>query len=506
MKKKKKTTLSVRRALNNKIILKLSIIIIIFIIVIVFFIINNRQKDNLNNNSQYYIGNLYSANQAANMLDHYTSENAVISPLNVNSTLAILYNGTDNNTNKELKKYFRSTSNEVNKQLTTKLKNFINEDKITNEYTELYEEYIQKIEDSKYHNLTSSTIKLLSTSEKRTLQELLEKINLIHDYLNNKNDLSIKYIEDYKITDDVITNEYTLESLLIKVLDDYETYSINNKIVNYHELFVSNDLDTINENYLDDLSQYNTSITHLDLTDSLNTSSYINDKIKETTDNNISRVIEPKDINSQNLMINSFYFNYEWANSISSNNVKNEEFYELNGDISQVEMMYSKESKYLENNVARGFIKDFQNGQYSYVGILPKSEGDFTLSSLNLDSLLQSVKEEDITIGLPKYSLSSEVPIVDLLKDQNISEVFTSKANFTKITDQDFSLTKNIQATYFQIGEKGTYQSEIRVTNFESYTEEEDEKKIILNRPFCFLVINNETEDILLIGKIKTFN
>lgn len=512
MKKKQKPILSARRELNNKIIFKTSIIIIALIIIIIaiMFILNNyNAKNQLVGEARYYTGKLFTANQAANMLDTINNnENIVISPLNINSSLALLYNGSDNNTNKELKKYFNNSSSKINSIMLSKLSSFKNENKKSNDFTELYEEYIKDLEAKKYHNLNSSTIRLLSNSEKKELQELLEKINLVYNRLNNKNNVTLKYIKNYSLTDEVITNEYTLETLLNETLDNYETYSINNKIINYHELYFDDSLEEkdINEDYLTILKDYNTNITFLDLKNIEESVTYINEKIQKITDNHLNRIVEKSDFPSDNIMINSLYFNYEWDKIISSNNVRNEEFYELDGNINQVEMMYSKETRYLENNNARGFIKDFQDKKYSYVGILPKKEGDFSLSSLNLDSLLTQEKEENITIGLPKYSLRTEVSLNKLIEEQNIKELFSKNANYSKITDKDLYLSESIQKIYLEIGEKGTVSSSIQLNNLDSYTEEEDEKKIVFNRPFCFLIINNETNDIILAGKIVTFN
>lgn len=463
--------------------------------------------ENLTTN--YYIGSLYTANQAANMLDYCSKEqNSIISPLNLNTTLAILYNGTDNNTNKEIKKYFKDSSAKVNEQMQNKLSTLKTEEQTETKFTKLYESYIQELKDEGYTTLSINKIRLLSNEKKVNLQLLLKKITLTYERINNKNNLTEKNIKEYKLTEkEIITNEYTLQATLEEVLDTYETYAIINKTIDYHEIFINNTIEkkAINTAYLENTNFYHNTFTTVDFENQKDSFNEINNKIKKITENKINRVIDEKEIN-QNIMINTFYFNYEWEESFKSNHVKNEKFYEADGEISQVEMMYSKETKYLENTEARGFIKDFQDGDYSFVGILPKQDGNFSLSSLNIDKLLASKSEENVTIGLPKFSMQYEISLETLWKNYGISEVFSQKANFTKLTDEEFNITKNMQKIYFQIGEKGTIPTEITKTNLEVFTEELNEKKIILNRPFCFLIINNQTNDILLVGKVLNIN
>ena len=100
-------------------------------------------------------------------------------------------------------------------------------------------------------------------------------------------------------------------------------------------------------------------------------------------------------------MLNSLYFSNKWEKNFEFQNIKEEEFYDSNGNISIVEMMSEVDNFYLENSYAKGFIKNFANNKYSFIGILPKNTGDFLLSSLNLDSLLVNKKENKVLISLP---------------------------------------------------------------------------------------------------------
>ena len=56
------------------------------------------------------------------------------------------------------------------------------------------------------------------------------------------------------------------------------------------------------------------------------------------------------------------------------------------------------------------------------------------------------------------------------------------------------------------IDEKGTNDSNIRSNQLETKDIDEESKQIYLNRPFAFLIIDNETNNVLLIGKVTNPN
>lgn len=504
-KKKNSSTSKYKRNVTLSII-----IILIFIIVTICGIINITKKDKtLKDNTIYYTGNLYTANASANMVDYINdSKNIVISPFNINTNLAILYNGADNNTNKELKSYFNKNIKDLNTEMELKLSSLNEQSNSNDSLIKLYLTYIEELENKAYNELTISKISQLSTYEKEEFQLLIKKINLAYERINNQNELTENAIKDYKLSDkEKIYNEYTLKEMLEEVLDNYESYKILNKVNNYHELYNNNIFNdkNINKEYLDNINIYNLNITQLDFNQSKEATNSINNKFKSVTLDETNRIIDEKDLlDNDFILVNTLDFNYEWETPFKNSGIVTKEFYSYNNKVSAIEMMYSndKENKYIENDYATGFIKNFKNNKYSFVGILPKQTENFLLGNLNIDDLLKSPKKESLLIGLPKFSYQYELDIPSLLANYNVYETFNEKSNFTKISDEKIIIEKNIAKINITIGEKGTLQSSISKSNVENIAIEETKKEVILNRPFAFLIMNNETGDILLIGKV----
>ena len=74
------------------------------------------------------------------------------------------------------------------------------------------------------------------------------------------------------------------------------------------------------------------------------------------------------------------------------------------------------------------------------------------------------------------------------------------------ICDDKSHCSKYTQKIGLTIAERGTIESTITTSELESNTEEEYSESIILNRPFAYLIRNNETNEIILIGKVININ
>lgn len=501
----KKRNSSSRKEPKIKIAL-LILIIFLFVTSTIIGVNYKKKRNNQEEDTKYFTGSLYSANTSANLIDYIDyNSNIIISPFNINSSLAYLYNGTDNNSSKEIKNYFKNNNNELNEEMNIKFQKQNSSSFLNENYKKIYETYIGEFKIKKYDELNINKIGFLNNSEKNDLQLLLKKISLTYDCLNNQNVISEEAIKNYTLNEKEKTiNEYTLNSLLDEVLDEYETYQISNKLTNYTELFTNNILSekNIKEKFIKDTQDYTIPITSLDFNNQKETLNYINNKIKEISGNNINRIIENTDLNNNYIMVSSLYFDYEWETPFKFNSTIPKEFYKFNDEVSIVNMMYSTDATLIENEYATGFIKDFKNKQYSFVAILPKKQGYFSLSNLNLNSLINSQKKDSVLIGLPQFSFQYETDLIPLLSNYNINDIFTEKANFTKLTENQMHISKFTQKNTITIGEKGTKISGINKENLETMTIEETKRSVILNRPFAFAIKNNETEDIIFIGKV----
>ena len=153
---------------------------------------------------------------------------------------------------------------------------------------------------------------------------------------------------------------------------------------------------------------------------------------------------------------------------------------------------------------AYGFIKDFKGSKYSFIGILPKEEGNFTLSSLNIESLLKNKVYNNTTISIPKFTIQYNTNLTNLYNEIGIEN--TNNTLELEHLSEQVTLNYMVSKISITIDEKGTNDGNIRSTQLETKDIDDESKQIYLNRPFAFLIIDNETNNVLLIGKVTNPN
>ncbi len=255
-------------------------------------------------------------------------------------------------------------------------------------------------------------------------------------------------------------------------------------------------------------SRYNAKIDERDFTDG-RTGKIINKWCSKQTEGLIDNIVSD-DVSDLTLIgANALYFNCNWVEPFSEEMTRSEKFTLMDGSITEVQMMNSTEDIYLENENATGFIKNYRDG-LSFVGILPKHEGEFSLSEIDPESLLETrTSDYDVSVKLPKFKLSDRNSLVEALSDMGLEELFDpSAADLSNMASGgSLYVDSMIQKTCIDINELGTEAA--AVTEFEAKETalpvEKDVREVYLNRPFAFAIYDNENDEFLFVGKIVNF-
>ena len=488
---------------SNNLILKLIILLLIIanVSIIAINFSNAKKEDEIT----YFTGEILKPNHSANLVDYLDEEgNIVISPININTSINKLYNIDPTNT--KISSYLAISleeSNELEKTINSSL-NIVPSNKT--EIDDLYISYITIL--NNYRNYTIDDINDLSPTKKEELLLLLHKTIISYDTITGTNISSKRYIENYKLTTEQYNiNSYAIYEMIITCLDNYETYTYQNKITNYSEIIYNNDL--LIQPKKRKKQEYpeinNVTLSGISYNDKEITTQTINNKIKEQTNNKVKYIVNEDEINTNELyQINTFNFESIWEENFSKEYIWDNEFITFDNHIEIVEMLYEKQDFYLENKKAYGFIKDFKGSKYSFIGILPKEEGNFTLSSLNIESLLKNKVYNNTTISIPKFTIQYNTNLTNLYNELGIEN--TNNTLELEHLSEQVTLNYMVSKISITIDEKGTNDGNIRSTQLETKDIDDESKQIYLNRPFAFLIIDNETNNVLLIGKVTNPN
>jgi serpin B len=241
----------------------------------------------------------------------------------------------------------------------------------------------------------------------------------------------------------------------------------------------------------------------------------INDWVSDNTAGLIDNIVTPDNITSDTsaVLVNAIYFNSNWNEDWV---VKQDgSFTDFNGNKKNIESITNSVERYYENDKARAFGMGYKNG-FTFVGILPKEEGEFNIQDLDIEELLKNDKTDECTEILAempklKYETSNNV-IKSAFMDMGMGEIFGPSAHFENLVeigpDEYTYISDIIQKCTIDLDEYGTEASAATAFMFMTSELAYDAREpviqeVILDRPFAFIIYESETGEIAFMGKVN---
>ncbi len=230
----------------------------------------------------------------------------------------------------------------------------------------------------------------------------------------------------------------------------------------------------------------------------------VNKWCAEKTHNMIPAVLGEPPMSTA-LLINALYFEGKWEKGYDKEQVSEVDFTTSQGDSVSVEGMYStEETFYMENNKATAFAKYYNDGRYAFIGILPKDKGDFTLTDLDLESLMDAGAMEYVEVHsmIPKFKFNNAHALLDLLNKVGLP---VDTMSFSNITGAPLAIADVRQHTAVELDEEGTRAAAVTIVEMDGMAapvKPQEIKEVILDRPFAFMIYDMENQTPLFVGKV----
>ncbi len=226
----------------------------------------------------------------------------------------------------------------------------------------------------------------------------------------------------------------------------------------------------------------------------------------------IKKILNYDDVSRDTVMVllNALYFDAVWSEQYQPHSVSEAVFHGLSGD-KKVTMMYSTEYRYIEGEHETGFVKYYAGSKYAFVALLPDSGTDIADYVASLDGerfvSLCKTKSTQVRCGLPKFSFDWSGSLVDVLCGMGISRVFTEASDLSGLGYCDggeaLAVSNVIHKTHIDVDESGTRAAAVTaviVNRVTSVGPEPDPKKVILDRPFVYAIVDAATMLPVFIG------
>lgn len=235
----------------------------------------------------------------------------------------------------------------------------------------------------------------------------------------------------------------------------------------------------------------------------------INRWIEKATEGKIEKMLEGE-IPPHVIMylINAIYFKGEWTDQFDKDNTFPTEFRSGTGEKQQV-MMMSKhgDAGYGEGQDYQAVRLPYGNEKTAMYVILPRTGLDVNSFIDNMDmakweEIRNSIgTRRDVIVQLPRFKIEYGIKLLnDSLSNLGMAEAFTDRADFSGIRDNIF-INRVMHKAVIEVNEEGSEAAAATVVEMTEAAAREP-LKFIADRPFVFLIAEEETGSILFVGKM----
>lgn len=237
----------------------------------------------------------------------------------------------------------------------------------------------------------------------------------------------------------------------------------------------------------------------------------INNWVKDHTDGMIDSILDQIDEDAVMYLINALVFDAEWQHVYDKSDVYKGKFTNIGGTDKQVDMMHSEETVYLQDENAIGFMKPYSGSKYNFAVLLPNEGVDIYeyIAGLTGEKLMETLSTPQLGMvmaTLPKFSYEYELTMNDVLKELGMPSAFSGgTADFSKMAHSsrgNIYIGDVLHKTFISVDELGTKAGAVTKVQMNDECAVMSEWVVTLNRPFVYMIIDNETKLPVFIGTV----
>lgn len=237
----------------------------------------------------------------------------------------------------------------------------------------------------------------------------------------------------------------------------------------------------------------------------------INNWVKGHTDGMIDSILDQIDDDAVMYLINALVFDAEWQHVYDKSDVYRGKFTNIDGTEKQVDMMHSEETVYLQDENATGFMKPYIGSKYSFAALLPNEGVDINeyIAGLTGEKLMKTINTPQLGMvmaTLPKFSYEYELTMNDVLKELGMPTAFNeTKVDFSKLGESsrgNIFIGEVLHKTFISVDELGTKAGAVTKVEMKDESAPMSEWVVNLNRPFVYMIIDNESKLPVFIGLV----
>lgn len=370
-----------------------------------------------------------------------------------------------------------------------------------------------------------STAKVIYKGETSMAYTLFEQVDKLHDKNENivisplclADVLAILANGAKGITSDQIMSILGTEDLeagkiseVYGKLNDYLTgFARENGIKNAHSVWIDNKFKLKNEYTTKNRNDFKAEIRNHILASDM-TKNNINLWCSQNTRGSIKNILsQPLSSDAKIALFNIVCFNGTWNNVFEEDVTRPMDFTNADGTKSKVMMMQQEEHYQVYEGDKMDLLRiPYLKGNF-YMEIYLPHKGENLEDCMRNFSKKQDTQmrkrtsDQKVALDMPRLDLKCENNFIEPLKAMEMTDAFSSEADFSGIADNSPSVSDIRQIISLKFAEKGT---DAVPTSRKPFNSEEMTVKpffFTMNRPFFFTIREHKSGTILFMGKVR---
>jgi serpin B len=210
------------------------------------------------------------------------------------------------------------------------------------------------------------------------------------------------------------------------------------------------------------------------------------------------------------VLANAVYFKGKWEKRFEVKNTKDRAFHLLAGRQKQVPMMeQTRKFTYRQGSGYQAVRLPYQGWALAMYVFLPDagSSPEKLISIMNGDTWQRvtepAFSEREGTVALPRFKVEYGVELKEPLKALGMRAAF-GNADFSGISDRGLFVSAVRQRAFVEVNEEGTEAAAVTMLPMRSGMQMNPPKpfQMIVDRPFLFLIEDQQTRTILFMGVV----
>nr|XP_012147559.1 PREDICTED: ovalbumin-related protein X-like [Megachile rotundata]XP_012147560.1 PREDICTED: ovalbumin-related protein X-like [Megachile rotundata] len=228
------------------------------------------------------------------------------------------------------------------------------------------------------------------------------------------------------------------------------------------------------------------------------TLSTVNAWVQRNTDNRIRDIADPSgfDAKTAMLLLNVVHSKGQWENKFNPE-YTNEMLFELDEDTEKFVSMMYRSGVYtcgeLPSREGKFVVIPYKGNELDMVIVLPDKLSSLSaiekeLQSINITDIIKLGQERPVQLYLPKFRTKTTVHLNGPLHKLGLTDMFTSRANFYGLSDDQLAVSRVVQKTFIDVNEEGVEAVSVTGTA-QAILSSASHMNFSVNRPFYYNII-----------------